>query len=65
MAQKPEQPRLNFEKLIDKSDQFKAQTVNGTALWKGTGWNRSSEHPMPQLEPFPTWRAGRSNRTGE
>lgn len=59
--------RLDFEKMIDKrGDEFTAQTCNGTAKWRGTGWNRTFEFgAMPQLAPAPTWRPGRSNRTGE
>jgi hypothetical protein len=48
-------------------DGFCAETVNGTAHWKGTGWNQVPEYwnTSPQVEPQPTRPAGRSNRTGE
>ena len=68
MARKPEQPNMNFEKLIERGENpqgFTAQTCNGTARWKGTGWNKSWDFSQPELEPDATRRAGRSNRTGE
>ena len=44
---------------------FTAQTANGTAHWKGTGWNKEYQWEMPQLEPDATRPSGRANRTGE
>lgn len=67
---------MDFEGFIQhgEPDKFTAQTVNGTAKWCGTGWNRDgrggwaagsfSQH-SPQVELWPTWLPGRSNRTGE
>ena len=60
--------RLGFERMIARGENprgFTAQTANGTAHWKGTGWNRDEPFQTPQLEPDATRRAGRSNRTGE
>ena len=62
--------KLNFEEIIQKGENpkgFTAQTPNGTAHWQGTGWNKNwmAGFDMPQVEPDPTRRAGRSNRTGE
>jgi hypothetical protein len=59
---------LDFEKMIGEGENpkgFTAQTANGTAHWKGTGWNRDYEFTREQVEPAPAWPAGRSNRTGE
>jgi hypothetical protein len=57
---------MNFERMIDKGgDEFTAQTANGTAKWRGTGWNKEYEWSRPQVEPDATRPAGRSNRTGE
>jgi hypothetical protein len=74
--------RIGFSEMIAKGelggpDGFRAQTANGTAYWKGTGWNdpdgygagwpagRSTSFSTPELMPDATRRAGRSNRTGE
>ena len=60
--------KMNFEKLIKDGENplgFTAQTSNGTAHWKGTGWNKVYEWNCPQVEPGPTRPEGRSNRTGE
>ena len=57
-----------WENIIDEGENpkgFTAQTPNGTAHWKGTGWNRDWQFSMDQLEPGPTRPRGRSNRTGE
>jgi hypothetical protein len=68
------QRRLRFDKLYGKGenrnpesrDGFLAQTVNGTALTVGTGWNKATPGPSwPQVEPGGAWQAGRSTRTGE
>lgn len=67
---------LDFESMIDKGSpqEFRAQTVNGTAHWAGSGWNSpgragwaagSWENDSPQLPNDPLHPAGRSNRTGE
>lgn len=60
---------LNLEKLIGDGENPKgltAQTANGTAHWKGTGWNRQyDDYEQPQCEPEATRPKGRSNRTGE
>lgn len=42
-----------------------AQTSNGTAHWRSTGWNKREPWTMPELPPDPTRPAGRSNRSGE
>ena len=71
--------KLDFEEMIgqgelDGPDGFQAQTVNGTAHWRGTGWNSpgragwaagSFTNSSPELEPGPTHPSGRSNRTAE
>ena len=44
---------------------FKAQTPNGTATWRGTGWNWFPPSSSPPVEPKPVWPKGRNNRTGE
>ncbi len=57
--------KMKFESLIEDKD-FNAQTANGTAKWKGTGWNqRVLDYTMEQNPPSPTAPGGRSNRTGE
>jgi hypothetical protein len=59
---------LDFEKLIGDGKNPKgltAQTANGTAHWKGTGWNMQYDYEQPQCEPDATRPKGRSNRTGE
>jgi hypothetical protein len=59
---------------LDGPDGFQAQTVNGTAHWKGTGWTKdwrggwSPDRPWQhseQVAPDATRPRGRSNRTGE
>ena len=68
--------KIDFEKMIGDGENpqgFTAQTPNGTAHWKGTGWNRggrggwAAQNPWsgPQIEPDATRPNGRSNRTGE
>ena len=74
---------MDFEKMIgrgelgapDAPDGFQAQTPNGTARWRGTGWNKSGRGGWAandccwgdgaEVEPDATRPAGRSNRTGE
>jgi hypothetical protein len=68
MAMRTSGVKLDFEKLIAKGENpngFTAQTANGTAHWKGEGWNRDEPWNSPQVEPGPTRPAGRSNRTAE
>ena len=69
MARKPETTKMDFEKLIEKGENplgFTSQTANGTAHWRGLGWNKSMfDMTWPELPPDPTRPAGRSNRTGE
>jgi len=65
---RPSRPKMNFEKLIQDGENpkgFTSQTANGTAHWRGTGWNKGSDYDMPELPPDLTRPAGRSNRTGE
>jgi hypothetical protein len=74
--------KMKFENMIrdgENSKGFTGQTANGTAHWKGTGWNSNTrpvekttntsdytgELSSPQLTPDATRPAGRSNRTGE
>jgi hypothetical protein len=63
--------KMDFENLIARgenekgADGFLAQTANGTASWRGEGWNKDEPWEMPQVEPGPTRPAGRSNRTAE
>lgn len=54
---------LDFESLIPED--FRAQTVNGTSLPWGTGWNRTTPISAEEIPPALTWPDGRSNRTGE
>ena len=68
MAMRTSGVKLDFEKLIAKGENpngFTAQTPNGTAHWKGAGWNKDQPWDMPQVETGPTRPDGRSNRTGE
>lgn len=67
-AERVEQPKLDFEKLIGFGENplgFTSQTNNGTAHWHGTGFNKVDNMDRPQLEPDRVRPAGRSNRTGE
>ena len=63
--------KMDFEGMIKDGEKrgvaggFVAQTANGTAMWKGEGWNENGPSSWPQLPPGPTRPAGRSNRTGE
>jgi hypothetical protein len=67
--------KIDFEKMIENGGggEFTAQTANGTAHWRGTGWNEggrggwAAQNPWcgPEVEPDATRPAGRSNRTGE
>ena len=58
-----------LESLIEKGENplgFTAQTNNGTAHWKGTGWNKDVPGaPMPEVEIGGPWQGKRSTRTGE
>lgn len=71
MAKRPvlaSRRRMDFESIIQDGENpqgFTAQTANGTAHWKGSGWNKDYDWQMPQLEPDATRPAGRNNRTGE
>jgi hypothetical protein len=71
MAMRTTGVKMDFEKNVARgenprgADGFLAQTVNGTASWRGMGWNRDEPWTSPQVEPGPTRPAGRSNRTGE
>jgi len=68
---KPNHAKINFEKMIGRgenpkgADGFLAQTPNGTAFWRGEGWNRNEPTDWPQLEPRGPWQPGRSTRTAE
>jgi len=57
------------ESLIEGGENplgFTSQTANGTAHYKGTGWNKMSPGgPSPQVEKGGPWQGGESNRTGE
>ncbi len=64
--------RIDFEKMIARGenkngkDGFLSQTVNGTAEWAGTGWNRDYDWGrQPQAPEDGAWQEPRSNRTGE
>jgi hypothetical protein len=61
--------KLDLENLIGEGANpkgFTAQTPNGTAHWKGTGWNQERySYEQEQGEPCPVAPAGRNNRTGE
>lgn len=68
MSRKTRSPLSNLESLIQDGENpngFTAETCNGTAHWRGTGWNLWPNTAEPQVEPRPAWPAGRSNRTGE
>jgi hypothetical protein len=69
MAKKPEMPKMDFEKLIEKGENplgFTSQTANGTAHWQGTGWNRDVRvRAGLKCRRTPRAPSGRSNRTGE
>ena len=54
--------KIDFEKLIAKGENakgFTSQTANGTARWRGTGWNRDEAFSMPEIAPRGPWRGGR------
>ena len=57
------------ESLVERGENplgFTSQTANGTAHWRGTGWNENGPgDPWPQLPESPTRPGGRSDRTGE
>ena len=60
--------KMKFEDMIgfgENPQGFTSQTANGTAHWKGAGWNRVWDYEQEQLPPDATRPAGRSNRTGE
>ena len=63
--------KMDFEGLIAKGEMagpsgFKSQTVNGTAHWSGSGWNRDYDWgPKEQVEATGPWSGARTNRTGE
>jgi hypothetical protein len=65
----PNQSTIDFVGMVQHGgDEFTAQTCNGTAKWRGTGWNRERETPAePQVRPkaLSPWLPGNSNRTGE
>lgn len=68
MANNKRAHMLDFEKLIERGENpkgFTAQTANGTAHWKGTGFNKSYDWEREQLPPDATRPEGRNNRTGE
>jgi hypothetical protein len=68
MAMRTKGVKMDFEKLIARGENpngFTAQTANGTAHWRGKGWNKDEPWTSPQVEPGPTRPAGRSNRSGE
>lgn len=81
MAMRTSGVKLDFERLIARGENpngFTAQTANGTAHWKGTGWNKDEpnwssapvgpspwDSPDHQVRPDSTRPTGRSNRTGE
>ena len=59
---------LNFEAMIQDGENpkgFTAQTANGTAHYKGTGWNRSRPWEQEQISEDGPWQGGTANRTGE
>ena len=65
---KPHSDKMKLEDLIQEGENpkgFTSQTANGTAHWKGTGWNDQWNWPREQCEPTPTRPEGPSNRTGE
>ena len=43
---------------------FRAQTVNGTALYEGTGWNQDHQWDEPEARARGPWTET-GNRTGE
>lgn len=59
--------KMHWEDLIEKGgpNEFRAETVNGSARWAGTGWNQEWCYKPQQAEPKAVWPTGRSNRTGE
>ena len=69
MKKSASMPKMNFEKLLAKGENpmgFTAQTANGTAHYRGTGWNKDYAWQQEQLPPDATRpKFGKSNRTGE
>lgn len=61
--------KMNFEGMIKRGENpkgFTSQTANGTAHYKGTGFNKVWDYEREQLPPDATRPDdGRSNRTGE
>jgi hypothetical protein len=59
---------MDFEKAYAAGENplgFTAQTVNGTAHYRGTGWNRDQPWSSEQISPAGPWKDGDSNRSGE
>ncbi len=62
---------INMESLIAKGemrgpDGYRGETANGTAFWRGSGWNREDyRYDRPEAPTGGVWPAGRSTRTGE
>ena len=69
MARKSVKSLKDLESLYmagENPQGFTAETVNGTAHWNGTGWNRQPDEPkMPQAKTGGAWQGKRSTRTGE
>lgn len=57
-------PGLVKRGIADTPDGFRAQTVNGTALSVGEGWNKRQPFSRPQVSPGGAWQPT-GNRTGE
>ena len=62
--------RMNREDWVGFGENplgFTAQTKNGTAHWRGTGWNRLEpiQGGEQQVPEGGAWQGDRSNRTGE
>ena len=61
---------IDFEGLVANGEGngpggFQAQTANGTAHWKGTGWNQTMDYTPSEVPEGGPWQGGRSNRSGE
>jgi hypothetical protein len=71
MPEKKAKPGLNDLESIIKdgvgadTGGFTAQTSNGSAHWRGTGWNWHPPWTNEEVPVSPTHPPGRSNRTGE
>ena len=62
---------IDFEAMIKDGSKagvpggFVTQTPNGTATWRGAGWNEVFDWQQPEVPEGGPWQGRRSTRTGE